>query len=188
MATKSSSNSVRLNDDSSSSSQKVNVSSSVIDIKSANKRRGSTFTVKQIDEKDVEVDSFVNDFVDDSSLSGDALDVSYDSDLTPEMKLSSIQDLNNIDDVSEVNLLSDLEKSPPKELIKVKFGVFVNLVANHDTEGVISANSGKDIIMDTNLLTELASSRDRREERKIPLVFLVGIAIGVVLTYIFFST
>jgi len=62
------------------------------------------------------------------------------------------------------------------------------LIANHDMEDVVAANVNKEIIMDSNLLTELASSRDRREERKIPLVFLVGIAIGVVLTYIFFST
>jgi hypothetical protein len=52
---------------------------------------------------------------------------------------------------------------------------------------VVNSHAQEEIIMSTDLLTELAGSHDRREERKIPLVFLVGIAIGVVLTYIFFS-
>jgi|WetSurMetagenome_2_1015567.scaffolds.fasta_scaffold54093_2 hypothetical protein len=81
----------------------------------------------------------------------------------------------------------DLEELIPKETIKVKFGKFVQLVANRDFAEVIDAHADDEIIMSSNLLTELAGAHDRREEKKIPLVFLVGIVIGVVLTYIFFS-
>ena len=81
----------------------------------------------------------------------------------------------------------DIEDLIPKETIKVKFGKFVQLVQNHDFAGVIEAHADDEIIMTSNLLTELAGAHDKREERKIPLVFLIGIVIGVVLTYIFFS-
>lgn len=79
------------------------------------------------------------------------------------------------------------EEVTPKETVKVKFSKFVQLVASHDFSDVIDANPDEDIILHSNLLTELASAKDYREEKKIPLVFLVGIAIGVVLTYILFS-
>jgi hypothetical protein len=75
----------------------------------------------------------------------------------------------------------------PKEIIKVKFGKFVQLVANRDFSDVLDAHADDELIMSSNLLTELAGAHDKREEKKIPLVFLVGIVIGVVLTYIFFS-
>jgi len=81
----------------------------------------------------------------------------------------------------------DIDNSNPRDTIKVKFGKFVQLVNSHDFIEVVNSHAEEEIIMSTDLLTELAGSHDRREERKIPLVFLVGIAIGVVLTYIFFS-
>ena len=81
----------------------------------------------------------------------------------------------------------DIDHSNPRDTIKVKFGKFVQLVNSHDFADVVTSHSNEEIIMSTDLLTELAGAQDRREERKIPLVFLVGIAIGVVLTYIFFS-
>lgn len=81
----------------------------------------------------------------------------------------------------------DIDNANPRDTIKVKFGKFVQLVNSHDFADVVNSHAQEEIIMSTDLLTELAGSHDRREERKIPLVFLVGIAIGVVLTYIFFS-
>ncbi len=81
-----------------------------------------------------------------------------------------------------------LQEMIPKETVKIKFGKFVNLVSSRDFGEVITANVDQDIIISSNLLTELAGAQDKREEKKVPLVFLVGIAIGVVLTYIFFST
>ena len=41
--------------------------------------------------------------------------------------------------------------------------------------------------MSSNLLTELAGSVDQKGERKTPVIFLVGLAIGVVITYILIS-
>jgi hypothetical protein len=76
----------------------------------------------------------------------------------------------------------------PKDTVRIKFVKFVNLVASRDFREVVEQNTNEEVIISSNLLTELAGSQDRVEERKIPLVFVVGIAIGVVLTYIFFST
>lgn len=92
-----------------------------------------------------------------------------------------------VEETYEESRMPDLEDLIPKETIKVKFGKFVQLVANRDFAEVIDAHADDEIIMSSNLLTELAGAHDRREEKKIPLVFLVGIVIGVVLTYIFFS-
>lgn len=76
------------------------------------------------------------------------------------------------------------EETAPRDLVKVKFAKFVQLVTSRDCADVIDANLDEDVVMSSNLLTELAGAHDEREEKKIPLVFLVGLAIGVVLTYI----
>lgn len=164
---------------------------SVRDIKSPPKEdMESAFTIKQLDDAPA-IEPLVED-IEDIDENGEVeeeiieesenLDISYEPSRKPVMKIDSI----GADVRGEMS--ASLETMVPKDIIRVKFGTFVGLVANHDMEEVVAANAEKDIIMDSNLLTELASSRDEREERKIPLVFLVGIAIGVVLTYIFFST
>lgn len=105
-------------------------------------------------------------------------DIDFDAVRMPKMKVTSIEQ-----DEEEQSVANE-----PKDIIKVKFGTFVQLVASRDVMEVIEAHKDQEIIMSSNLLTELASTSDSREEKKIPIVFLVGIAIGVVLTYIFFST
>lgn len=107
-------------------------------------------------------------------LDDDIDDIDFDSVRMPDMKVTSVG--------------KDEVPSDPKDVIKVKFATFVQLVASRDVADVIDVHRDQEIIMSSNLLTELASTGDTREEKKIPLVFLVGIAIGVVLTYIFFST
>ncbi|MBP7058302.1 hypothetical protein KBB06_03130 [Candidatus Gracilibacteria bacterium] len=100
--------------------------------------------------------------------------------------ISSIE-ADNDDDAIAAATDKILQEVMPKDTVRVKFGKFVNLVASRDFKEVVAANVDEEITMSSNLLTELAGSQDRVEEKKIPLVFLVGIAIGVVLTYIFFS-
>lgn len=90
--------------------------------------------------------------------------------------------LASIDDVS--GKAQVFEEAAPRDLVKVKFAKFVQLVTSRDCADVIDANLDEDVVMSSNLLTELAGAHDEREEKKIPLVFLVGLAIGVVLTYI----
>ena len=72
----------------------------------------------------------------------------------------------------------------PRDYVKVRFAKFVQLVSTRDCSDVVNANPDEEVVISSNLLTELAGAHDEREEKKIPLVFLVGLAIGVVLTYI----
>jgi len=109
--------------------------------------------------------------------------------IMPRMEVSRIPAYEEEEEMDEEPYLQalDIDNANPRDTIKVKFGKFVQLVNSHDFAEVVNSHAQEEIIMSTDLLTELAGSHDRREERKIPLVFLVGIAIGVVLTYIFFS-
>ena len=145
-----------------------------------------TFMIHQIKDDDIPtVEPLVDDenYVEDKDLGMDDVDVDIDYEPVrpPTMKVSEVsEDLGSA--------IPTVDETLAKDCIKVKFGSFVQLVANRDMEEAVAANYDQDIILSSNLLTELASARDQREEKKIPLVFLVGIAIGVVLTYIFFST
>jgi hypothetical protein len=76
------------------------------------------------------------------------------------------------------------EAAEPKELIKVKFEKFVQLVATKDFLEVLERNRDENIVLSSNLLTELASATEDRSEKKSPVVFIVGLAIGVIITYL----
>lgn len=73
------------------------------------------------------------------------------------------------------------------EHVKVKFEKFVQLVATHDFEGVMKRHATEDIVMSTNLLTDLANAHQEEPPesgKKLPIIFIVGIIIGVALTYL----
>ena len=72
----------------------------------------------------------------------------------------------------------------PRDLIKVKFEKFVQLVATKDFLSVLERNKNEDVILSSNLLTELASAVEEKGERKSPVIFLVGLALGVIVTYL----
>lgn len=72
----------------------------------------------------------------------------------------------------------------PRDLIKVKFEKFVQLVATKDFLSILERNKNEDVILSSNLLTELASAVEEKGERKSPVIFLVGLAIGVIVTYL----
>jgi len=70
------------------------------------------------------------------------------------------------------------------EKVKVSFGNFAKLVANRNFEDVIEMNKDEDVIVSSNLLADLANSHENEGERRIPAVFVVGVLIGIVITYI----
>jgi hypothetical protein len=75
----------------------------------------------------------------------------------------------------------------PKELIKVKFGKFVQLVASRDFLEILEKNKDEELIMSSNLLTDLAGAVEEKSEKKTPVIFLIGLAIGVIITYFLIS-
>lgn len=70
-------------------------------------------------------------------------------------------------------------------LVKVPFGKFVQMVVTHDFEQVTNKYQEENIVMSTTLLTELANAHEEpQEERKTPLYFVVGLILGIVVTYL----
>jgi hypothetical protein len=70
------------------------------------------------------------------------------------------------------------------EKVKVSFGNFAKLVSNRNFEDVIEDNKDEDVIVSSNLLADLANSNENEGERRIPAVFVVGVLMGIVITYI----
>ena len=81
---------------------------------------------------------------------------------------------------------SEEKKNEPGDKVKVKFEKFVQLVATHDFEGVMKRHAEEDVILSTNLLTDLANAHEEApsEARKIPIILIVGIIIGIAITYL----
>lgn len=74
----------------------------------------------------------------------------------------------------------------PSDKIKVKFEKFVQLVATHDFEGVLKKYADDDVIINSNLLTDLANAHEEIESHpnRIPIWIISGIIIGVIVTYL----
>jgi len=74
----------------------------------------------------------------------------------------------------------------PSTKVKVHFDKFVQLIATHDFESVMQKYGKEDIVLSTNLLTELANAypQEERSSTKMPAVLIVGIIIGVIATYV----
>ena len=167
----------------------------VVQVKTKKGRKAS-FKVKSIDSDDIPtVEPLDDDEVDALNLKQveqeqeEEDDESGDEDFEPnpmERERPPKMHIHSVTDLNETRL--DIKSAEPLDVIKVKFSTFVQLLTNRDLIEAIEANADEELIMKSNLLTELASADNKREERKVPLVFLIGIAIGVVLSYIFFST
>ena len=72
------------------------------------------------------------------------------------------------------------------DYVRVKFAKFVQLVASHDFEEVIKIRGDEDILVGPNLLTDLANAHEEHEgeTRKLPVMLLIGIILGIVVTYL----
>lgn len=87
--------------------------------------------------------------------------------------------------------LEDIKKTEKVEelssQVKVPFDKFVQLVATHDFESILDKHPNEEIVMSTSLLTDLANAHEEQEtedQSKLPLFFVVGLAIGIVITYL----
>lgn len=75
----------------------------------------------------------------------------------------------------------------PRDFVNVKFSKFVQLITSRDCSEVVNGNPDEILVMSSNLLTELAGTHDEKQEKRVPLAVLIGIAIGVVLAYFLFT-
>ncbi|MBT4385012.1 hypothetical protein HOD30_04675 [Candidatus Peregrinibacteria bacterium] len=70
--------------------------------------------------------------------------------------------------------------------VKVTFGRFVALVANHSFVEVVERNEDEEVILSTNLLTDLANARRFSPNTKGPVMIVGGIVFGILLGYFLF--
>ncbi len=86
--------------------------------------------------------------------------------------------------------VAEEETSRVNDKVKIKFDKFVNLIATHAYEDVVRKHADDDVIISTDLLADIANAHDEEESdtgHKIPMIFIIGIALGIALTYILFK-
>lgn len=71
-----------------------------------------------------------------------------------------------------------------KDKVKIKFDKFVNLVATHAYEEILDAHQNDDVIIGTDLLADLANAHEEKSDKKMPVMFIFGIALGIAITWI----
>ncbi len=72
------------------------------------------------------------------------------------------------------------------DYVKITFGRFVTLVANHSFVDVVEDNKEEEVIISTNLLTDLANARRFSPNPKPIVMILGGILLGVLFGYFLF--
>lgn len=109
-------------------------------------------------------------------------------------KLKDIQSADDsgfeVHSIEEVATPDDLEGSnrPVGEKVKVRFDKFVQLVATHNFDEILEQNKDEELVMSSNLLMDLANAHeDNDTDKKTPTIFVIGLALGVVFTYILFK-
>ena len=116
-------------------------------------------------------------------LDGRTINLRADEDDRPEFKIDHVEQ-----DVGYASPASDLDfKSTDK--VKIKFDKFVNLIATHAYEDLFDKYHDEDIVMSTNLLADLANSHEEKDDgKKVPLIFVFGIVLGIGITWILLKT
>ncbi len=86
----------------------------------------------------------------------------------------------------ELTSEKEVEDKPTKK-IGVSFDRFVLLVADHSFEEVVERNKDEEVIISTNLLTDLANARRVAPQQKGTLLALAGAVLGILVGYFLFA-
>jgi hypothetical protein len=76
----------------------------------------------------------------------------------------------------------------PSGYVKISFDRFVALVANHSFLETVERNKNEEVVLSTNLLTDLANARRYSPNTRMPLLIAGGIAVGILLGYLIFNS
>ncbi len=71
--------------------------------------------------------------------------------------------------------------------VKISFDRFVTLVANHSFLDVVERNKDEEVILSTNLLTDLANARRFSPSTRGPLMIMGGLVVGILFGYLLFN-
>jgi hypothetical protein len=81
----------------------------------------------------------------------------------------------------------ELTKSAPEKTIEINFQTFSELIKSSNSEKTITENSEETVIISANLLAKLASSNEESTNNKLPIIFCIGIIIGLAFAWIIFN-
>lgn len=138
----------------------------------------SIIDLRRLDSDDEESDSLKE-----VSESGDEFKISH----MEESLLQAVSDEPS--SVPSFEAANTESSSPASDKVRVKFDKFITLVATHTYEDVLEKNADEDVVISTNLLADLANAHEEAKgDKKIVLIFAVGITIGVVLAWLVFRT
>lgn len=118
------------------------------------------------------------------SLGGRTINLRGESDDEgPEFKIGHMEDEGSYARPASEDDVRSTDK------VKVKFDKFVNLIVTHAYEDLFEKYHDEDIVMSTNLLADLANSYEEKDDgKKIPLIFVFGILLGIAVTWILLRT
>lgn len=109
-----------------------------------------------------------------------------------EFKINPIEEARSVSaDRLNGNVAHELEEAAMKsyDKVKVKFDKFVNLIATHAYEEIFDKHADEDVIISTDLLADLANAHEEKpDSKKVPVIFLIGILLGIGVTWILLKT
>jgi hypothetical protein len=117
----------------------------------------------------------------------------FDGIADDEFKIHHLDDESkSSDEVGRLKAVSEDEEiaHDPASKVRVKFDKFITLVATHTYEDVLRKNADEDVIISTNLLTDLANAHEETDasSKKVPMLFIVGLFIGILVTWLILRT
>lgn len=151
------------------------------DLKEVGENIGEEFKINHVGS-----DSSLSAYDEDAETVSDDED-SYDDDNDDEDSEESDAIAKDIDEILAVARESGggsggghgKNKNSAADKVRVKFDKFIQLVATHTYEDILKANADEDVIISTNLLTDLANAHeDSGLSKKLPLMLILGIIIG----------
>ncbi len=96
------------------------------------------------------------------------------------------------DEIGRLKAVSENEEiaHDPASKVRVKFDKFITLVATHTYEDILRKNADEDVIISTNLLTDLANAHEETDtsSKKVPMLFIVGLFVGILVTWLILRT
>lgn len=87
--------------------------------------------------------------------------------------------IGHVEKTEDPQIQSAGNSSEPHDKVRVKFDKFVNLISTHAYEEIFDKHQDEDVIVSTNLLTDLANAQEEKSDKKLPFIFLIGILIGI---------